>query len=210
MLPLRRYRAFPLSRFAPEGGDTVGARRRFLGVSGFRVRQFCALCSVAGICWPFFFNLVLGMTDPIDDEENYPPRPRWMGWLIGLVMAASALGVANIGWRIMRVSTAEKAADALVAAKPELAAARKLVEGADCMRCHGLDRKFVGPGFTEIAQKYGSQADAQSYLADKIRSGSVGVWGNVIMPRHPQISEADSLQMARWVLSAQASAAAAQ
>ncbi len=157
-----------------------------------------------------FFNLVLGMTDPIDDEENYPPRPRWMGWLIGLVMAASALGVANIGWRIMRVSTAEKAADALVAAKPELAAARKLVEGADCMRCHGLDRKFVGPGFTEIAQKYGSQADAQSYLADKIRSGSVGVWGNVIMPRHPQISEADSLQMARWVLSAQASAAAAQ
>jgi hypothetical protein len=64
------------------------------------------------------------MTDPIDDEENYPPRPRWIGWLIGLVMVASALGVANIGWRIMRVSTAEKAADALVAAKPELAAAR--------------------------------------------------------------------------------------
>ena len=155
-----------------------------------------------------FLNLVLGMTDPIDDEENYPPRPRWIGWLIGLVMLASALGVANIGWRIMRVSTAEKAADALVAAKPELAAARKLVEGADCMRCHGLDRKFVGPGFTEIAQKYGSQADAQSYLADKIRSGSVGVWGNVIMPRHPQISEADALAMAGWVMSHAATSAA--
>ena len=104
----------------------------------------------------------------------------------------------------------QAAADALVAAKPELAAARKLVEGADCMRCHGLDRKFVGPGFTEIAQKYGSQLDAQSYLAAKIRSGSVGVWGNVIMPRHPQISEADSLQMALWVLSAQAPSAVAR
>lgn len=144
------------------------------------------------------------MTDPIDDEETYPHRPRWIGWLIGLVMLASALGVANIGWRIMRVSTAEKAADTLVAAKPELAAARKLVEGADCMRCHGLDRKFVGPGFTEIAQKYATEADAQSYLAGKIRSGSVGVWGNVIMPRHPQISEQDALQMASWVLAAQA------
>ena len=78
------------------------------------------------------------------------------------------------------------------------------------MRCHGLDRKFVGPGFTEIAQKYGAQADAQSYLAGKIRSGSVGVWGNVIMPRHPQVSEADALQMASWVLSAQAVPAAAK
>ena len=145
------------------------------------------------------------MTDPIDDEENYPLRPRWIGWLIGLVMVASALGVANIGWRIMRVSTAEQAADALVAAKPDLAQARKLTEGADCMRCHGLERKFVGPGFNEIAQKYAAQADAQSYLAGKIRSGSVGVWGSVIMPRHPQVSEEDALQMARWVMSAQPS-----
>ena len=145
------------------------------------------------------------MTDPIDDEENYPPRPRWIGWLIGLVIAASALGVANIGWRIMRVSTAEQAADALVAAKPDLAQARKLTEGADCMRCHGLERKFVGPGFNEIAQKYAAQADAQSYLAGKILSGSVGVWGNVIMPRHPQVSEEDALQMARWVMLAQPS-----
>lgn len=150
------------------------------------------------------------MTDPIDDEENYPPRPRWIGWLIGLVMAAAALGVANIGWRIMRVSTAEQVADALVAARPDLAVARKLTEGADCMRCHGLDRKFVGPGFTEIAQKYASQTDAQSYLAGKIRAGSVGVWGNVIMPRHPQISEEDSLQIARWVLATQAVSPAAK
>lgn len=159
---------------------------------------------MASLCWPYFFVNLLAMTDPIDDEETYPDRPRWIGWLIGLVILASAAGVANIGWRIMRVSTAEKAADAMVASQPELAQARKLVEGADCMRCHGLDRKFVGPGFTEIAQKYAEEADAQSYLAGKIRGGSVGVWGNVIMPRHPQVSEADALQMARWVMSAKA------
>ncbi len=159
---------------------------------------------MASLCWPYFFVNLLAMTDPIDDEETYPDRPRWIGWLMGLVILASAAGVANIGWRIMRVSTAEKAADAMVASQPELAQARKLVEGADCMRCHGLDRKFVGPGFTEVAQKYATEADAQSYLAGKIRGGSVGVWGNVIMPRHLQVSEADALQMARWVMSAKA------
>ena len=145
------------------------------------------------------------MTDPIDDEENYPPRPRWIGWLIGLVMLASAAGVANIGWRIMRVSPAEKMADHIVSMKPELAVGRKLVEGADCMRCHGWDRTYVGPAFVDIMVKYRNEPGAQEYLAGKIRSGSVGVWGNVIMPRHPQISEEDSLQMARWVLAVDAS-----
>ena len=115
-------------------------------------------------------------------------------------MLAAALGVANIGWRIMRVSMAEQAADALVQSHPELAAGKKLVEQSDCMRCHGWDRKFVGPAFVSIAEKYRDRADAETYLADKIRGGSVGVWGNVIMPRHPQISEEQSLLMARWLL----------
>ena len=145
------------------------------------------------------------MTDPIDDEDNYPPRPRWIGWLIGLVMLASALGVANIGWRIFKVSPAEKASDHVVSIKPELAAARKRVEGADCLRCHGWERTYVGPSFVNIAVEYHARSDAQQYLAGKIRGGSVGVWGNVIMPRHPQISEEDALQMARWVLSAEPS-----
>lgn len=163
---------------------------------------------MAGIRWSYFLYLVLVMTDPIDDEENYPQRPRWIGWLIGLVMLAAALGVANIGWRIMRVSSAEQATDVLVQNHPELAAAKKLVEQSDCMRCHGWDRKFVGPSFVSIAQKYIAQSDAQSYIAGKIRGGSVGVWGNVIMPRHPQISDEQSLQMASWILAATPSASA--
>ena len=149
------------------------------------------------------------MTDPIDDEENYPVRPRWIGWLIGLVMLAAALGVANIGWRILNVSPAEKSAQALVQAQPQLAEGKKLVETSDCMRCHGWERNYVGPSFANITAKYGAQADAETYLAGKIRGGSVGVWGNVIMPRHPQISEQQSLQMARWLLAVPPAAAAA-
>lgn len=154
------------------------------------------------------------MTNPIDDEENYPPKPRWIGWLIVLVMVAAALGVANIGWRIMRVSSAEQATDTLVQSHPELAAGKKLVEQSDCMRCHGWDRKFVGPSFVSIARKYSAKSevagDAHSYVAGKIRGGSVGVWGNVIMPRHPQLSDEQSLQMASWILAAKPNATAAE
>ena len=86
------------------------------------------------------------------------------------------------------------------------AAARKLVEGADCLRCHGWERTYVGPSFVNIAVEYHARSDASQYLAGKIRGGSVGVWGNVIMPRHPQISDEQSLQMASWILAATPSA----
>lgn len=150
------------------------------------------------------------MTDPIqDDEDNYPPKPRWIGWAIAIFMLAAALGVANIGWRIWKVSPAETAAQALADQHPELAEGKKLVEQSDCMRCHGWERGYVGPAFVAIAARYQAQPDAEAYLARKIREGSVGSWGNVVMPRHPQITEAQSQQMARWLLAIPPAAPAA-
>ena len=75
------------------------------------------------------------------------------------------------------------------------------------MRCHGWERNYVGPSFASIAQRYQARSDAETYLAGRIRGGSVGEWGNVIMPRHPQISEQQALQMARWLLAVKAGAA---
>lgn len=140
------------------------------------------------------------MTDFKDDEDNYPPKPRWMGWAIVIFMVAAALGVANIGWRILKVSPQEKAAEALLQQHPDLAVGKKAVETSDCMRCHGWDRTFVGPSFAAVAARYAEQPQADQYLADKIRAGSVGVWGNTIMPRHPHIDAAQAVQMARWLL----------
>nr|WP_315182592.1 c-type cytochrome [uncultured Albidiferax sp.] len=80
-----------------------------------------------------------------------------------------------------------------------------LAQKAGCMACHGMVHKQVGPGFAQVAARYraqgGGDADAPARLAGKIRNGSVGVWGRVIMPRHPQLSEAEALALARWVLS---------
>ncbi len=70
-----------------------------------------------------------------------------------------------------------------------------------CLACHGLVHKQVGPGFAEIARRYRNDAALAPQLAAKIRGGSVGTWGRISMPRQPQLSDADALALARWVLS---------
>lgn len=69
-----------------------------------------------------------------------------------------------------------------------------------CMACHGMVRKQVGPGFAQISARYGGDADAPARLAAKIRQGSVGTWGRVIMPRQPKMTVTESETLARWVL----------
>ena len=66
-----------------------------------------------------------------------------------------------------------------------------------------MDRRYVGPAFRQIAARYQDRPDAATYLARKIREGSVGAWGKVIMPRQSQVDEAQSLQIARWLLAAE-------
>lgn len=88
-------------------------------------------------------------------------------------------------------------------------AGQALVQASDCLRCHGMDRRYVGPSFRQIADRYREQPDAANYLARKIREGSVGVWGRTVMPRHPQVTEAQSSDMARWLLSLPPAQAAA-
>ena len=67
-----------------------------------------------------------------------------------------------------------------------------------CTACHGMDNKIVGPGFTEIARKYTGKADAESYLASKIKVGGQGVWGAIPMPAQA-LSEADAKTLAQWI-----------
>jgi len=51
-----------------------------------------------------------------------------------------------------------------------------------------------------VAAKYASDKDAAAKLAKKIREGGTGVWGQVPMPANPQVSEADALTLAKWVM----------
>ncbi|RZI63896.1 MAG: c-type cytochrome [Variovorax sp.] len=95
---------------------------------------------------------------------------------------------------------------ALGAALPLFAAAQPLppadlARKNGCMVCHGMVQKQVGPGFAEVARRYRNDPALAPQVAAKIRNGSVGTWGRIIMPRQPQLSEADALALAGWVLS---------
>jgi cytochrome c len=79
-------------------------------------------------------------------------------------------------------------------ASPELAKAK------NCMACHANDKKLVGPAYKDVAAKYANDKDAATKLAKKIREGGTGVWGQVPMPANPQVSEAEALTLAKWVL----------
>ena len=83
---------------------------------------------------------------------------------------------------------------------PALASA-DLAQKKNCMACHAVDKKLIGPGYKEVAAKYAGQKDAADKLAQKIVKGGSGVWGQVPMPANPQVSEAEAKQLAAWVLS---------
>lgn len=68
-----------------------------------------------------------------------------------------------------------------------------------CIACHGMDNKLVGPSFKEIVAKQGKRADAQAYLAGKIKNGGQGVYGQIPMPAQ-SISEAEANRIAQWLV----------
>ncbi len=83
----------------------------------------------------------------------------------------------------------------------QFVAGKKLMEGSDCKSCHILDKKSIGPMLTDVAKKYKDDPKAVEYLSKKIISGGGGVWGDVNMAAHPQISEADAGEMVKYILS---------
>jgi cytochrome c len=84
---------------------------------------------------------------------------------------------------------------------PALASA-DLAQKKNCMACHAVDKKLIGPGYKEVAAKYAGQKDAADKLAEKIVKGGVGAWGQVPMPANPQVSAAEAKTLATWILTA--------
>jgi cytochrome c len=87
-----------------------------------------------------------------------------------------------------------------VASGPVFAQA-DLAKQKNCLACHAIDKKLVGPAYKDVAAKYKGDKDAAARLAKKIREGGVGVWGQVPMPANPQVNEQEAMSLAKWVLS---------
>jgi len=91
-------------------------------------------------------------------------------------------------------------ASALVVAGPALAD-EALAKANNCMACHAVDKKLVGPAYKDVAKKHGNDATKADALAQKIIKGGSGVYGAIPMPANPKVSEADAKKLATWVLS---------
>ena len=75
-----------------------------------------------------------------------------------------------------------------------------LATSKNCMACHAVDKKLVGPSYKEVAAKYATQKDAADKLAAKVIKGGAGVWGPVPMPANPQVSPDDAKKLVDWIL----------
>jgi cytochrome c len=75
-----------------------------------------------------------------------------------------------------------------------------LAKKNNCLACHAVDKKIVGPAYQDVAKKYASQADAEATVMKNIKVGGSGKWGPIPMPPQTQLSDADAKALAAWVL----------
>ncbi|MBE2295157.1 MAG: c-type cytochrome [Phycisphaerales bacterium] len=76
----------------------------------------------------------------------------------------------------------------------------ELAKKYNCLACHQVDKKLVGPSYQEVAAKYKGQPDAAAKLSAKIKAGGVGVWGQIPMPPNPTVPDADMNTLVAWIL----------
>jgi cytochrome c len=76
-----------------------------------------------------------------------------------------------------------------------------LAKAKNCIACHAVDKKLVGPAYKDVAAKYAGQKDAEDKLVQKVLKGGSGVWGQIAMPANTQVSDAEARTLVKWVLS---------
>ena len=76
-----------------------------------------------------------------------------------------------------------------------------MAKAKNCMACHAVDKKLVGPAYKDVAKKYAGDASAVDKLAAKIMKGGSGTWGAVPMPPNANVSDAEAKSLAGWILS---------
>jgi cytochrome c len=100
------------------------------------------------------------------------------------------------GFDQIKIAQGHRSADALA----EVSVGKKLMDGSDCMACHKNKEKSIGPSYMDIAMKYIDDGAAPEYLSKKIISGGGGVWGEIPMAAHPQLSAKEAAAISKYIL----------
>jgi len=85
-------------------------------------------------------------------------------------------------------------------ASVDMAQGEALAKAKNCLACHAIDKKVVGPAYQDVAKKYKGDKDAEAKLIKKVKEGGAGVWGPIPMPPNAQVSDADIKTLVEWVL----------
>jgi cytochrome c len=75
-----------------------------------------------------------------------------------------------------------------------------LAKKHNCLACHQVDKKVIGPSYRDIAKKYKGQKDAAAQLEQKVKKGGVGVWGQIPMPPNAAVPDGDIKKLVDWIL----------
>lgn len=99
----------------------------------------------------------------------------------------------------MKLAPAALIAAGLILSAPAFAN-MDLAKKSNCMSCHLVDKKLVGPSYQDVAKKYAGQKDAEAKLFEKVKKGGVGVWGQVPMPPNANVKDEDIKTLVKWIL----------
>jgi cytochrome c551/c552 len=148
------------------------------------------------------------------DDDPPPHRPRWLAAALIAAVILIVGGMLTVGWRTLQADRPPQAAalsepasadtNVIASGLPEdtsTTLGQAAAKNANCMRCHGVERRYVGPAFNQVSARYQGRPDAVDYLVGKIRNGGAGEWGRALMPRQPHVSEEQARQIAGWILS---------
>ena len=76
-----------------------------------------------------------------------------------------------------------------------------LAKKHNCLVCHTVDKKVIGPSYKEVAAKYRGDKAAGAKLFEKVKKGGQGAWGQVPMPPNATVPDADIKALVKWILS---------
>ncbi|MCW3117413.1 MAG: cytochrome c class [Chitinophagaceae bacterium] len=100
-----------------------------------------------------------------------------------------------------KADTVAKAETKDLSENPDYQKGLAIEAASDCATCHKIDEKVQGPAYQDIAKKYAGLPDTiVTHLAKKIISGGTGVWGEILMIPHPQLSQADAEAAVKYIL----------
>lgn len=93
------------------------------------------------------------------------------------------------------------AAGILSAGAAQAADEEALAKSKNCLACHAVDKKLVGPSYKDVAKKYAGQKDAEVMLSEKVIKGGKGNWGQIPMPPNASVTPAEANKLVKWILS---------